>query len=169
MVWFPDVGRTQQRPTNIAWAETRGDLVLAGNSSEYSWRDLHLLVMWIEMNRRMHLSGLNATMRLSGEKQIDNRWSAHVLGYVAKLRKVWFTESFSRCVVVWRKALRKCRMTTDRRRLRPPRVPLLIPKRFSCTLIVGCDNIIHTCAPLKGETCASMLGLFDGRTKLSGY
>lgn len=33
MVWFLDVGRTQQRPTNIAWAETRGDLVLAGNSN----------------------------------------------------------------------------------------------------------------------------------------
>lgn len=80
VVWFLDVGRTQQRPTNIAWAETRGDLVLAGNASEYSWRDLHLLVMWIEMNRRMHLSGLNATMRLSGEKQIDNRW------YVGGLR-----------------------------------------------------------------------------------
>lgn len=29
--------------------------------------------------------------------------------------------------------------------------------------------IIDTCAPLNGETCASILGLFDGGTKLSGY
>jgi len=51
------------------------------------------------------LSDLKATTRLSGENSIDNHWPAHVLG-VAKLRRVLFTESFSRCVVEWRKVLR---------------------------------------------------------------
>ena len=140
--------------------------MLAGNASEYSRRDLHRVVVWIEMNRwmRSHLSGLNATMRLSGEKPINNLWPAHVQG-VAKLRGIWFTESFSRCVVVWRKALSSCRMTTNRRRLRPPWVPLLISKRFSCILIIGCDNlqtsgleegsngclVLYMCAPLNGR------------------
>lgn len=41
------------------------------------------------MDAHGHLSGLNAAMRLSGEKPIDDWWPAHVLG-VAKVRRVWF-------------------------------------------------------------------------------